>query len=305
MQVEIRSTSRSPPPANLPKQAQSTQKHGRNVHHALYNEARVKSAMHAGRGQQKDRESKSPKFTRSTLNEKSKQHFINKFTKQIITVWQECPDHILDAVNRENETMNQNVMRYILRQLGFIVDIHEKHAKSKSRERERSPFSSRKNTALPEKQGFVSDALRENINNKMISMFNLTAILEMDRQEKKINALWRQLGGYYYGHVTLNNLRMFLLAIKGLHVIPEVKIDFDQATFISLNQVESHSELNQDLSRSQEPFQYLGQFSKQGDLYMYEEDVSKSIHMFKDLAQNRLMHEQNKLVEKKSEHSNT
>jgi hypothetical protein len=30
--------------------------------------------------------------------------------------------------------------------------------------------------------------------------------------------LWKILGGDYYGHITLNNLRMLLLAIKGLHV---------------------------------------------------------------------------------------
>ena len=33
--------------------------------------------------------------------------------------------------------------------------------------------------------------------------------------------LWHTLGGPYYGHVTLNNLRMLLLAIKGLHVEPD------------------------------------------------------------------------------------
>lgn len=255
--------------------------------------------MLAGKGQQKDRESKSPKFTGSTLNEKSKQHFINKFTREIIRAWQECPDSLLDAVNRENETMNLAVMKHILRQLGFIVDIQEKHAKSKSRER--SPFSSRKNTPVPEKQSFISDALRENINNRLISMFNLNAIMETDKQDKKINALWRQLGGCHYGHVTLNNLRMFLLAIEGLHVVPDVKYQFNQADFISLNQIEAKHEPNHDLSRSQEPSQLLGQFSKQGDLYMFEEDVSKAVQVFKELAQNRLLHEQNKLLQKKGE----
>ena len=30
--------------------------------------------------------------------------------------------------------------------------------------------------------------------------------------------MWKVLGGEFYGHVTLNNLRMLLLAIKGLHI---------------------------------------------------------------------------------------
>lgn len=33
------------------------------------------------------------------------------------------------------------------------------------------------------------------------------------------------LGGPYYGHVTLNNVRMLLLAIKGLHVQPDIDLD--------------------------------------------------------------------------------
>ena len=36
--------------------------------------------------------------------------------------------------------------------------------------------------------------------------------------------MWHTLGGPYYGHVTLNNLRMLLLAIKGLHVEPDQQI---------------------------------------------------------------------------------
>lgn len=47
------------------------------------------------------------------LNHKSKLYFIQKFTKEIIKVWQECPSEpkgvnsvFLDQVNRDNETMN-------------------------------------------------------------------------------------------------------------------------------------------------------------------------------------------------------
>jgi len=37
--------------------------------------------------------------------------------------------------------------------------------------------------------------------------------------------LWKILGGPYFNHVTLNNLRMMLLAIKGLHVQPDVGLN--------------------------------------------------------------------------------
>ena len=45
--------------------------------------------------------------------------------------------------------------------------------------------------------------------------------------EPKLVMLWRILGGDYYGHVTLNNLRMVLLAVKGLHVQPDNKHEGD------------------------------------------------------------------------------
>jgi hypothetical protein len=49
-------------------------------------------------------------------------------------------------------------------------------------------------------------------------MFNVNLINQIEKQDQKIIQLWRILGGEYYGHITLNNLRMLLLAIKGLHV---------------------------------------------------------------------------------------
>lgn len=42
--------------------------------------------------------------------------------------------------------------------------------------------------------------------------------------------VWRTLGGPYYEHVTLNNLRMLLLAIKGIHVQPDLGLDCGQTT---------------------------------------------------------------------------
>ena len=36
--------------------------------------------------------------------------------------------------------------------------------------------------------------------------------------------VWLTLGGAYWHHVTLNNLRMLLLAIQGLHVQPDAPL---------------------------------------------------------------------------------
>ena len=55
---------------------------------------------------------------------------------------------------------------------------------------------------------------RENKDDKYVSLFDIGEV----PTEPKLVTLWRILGGDYFGHVTLNNLRMVLLAIKGLHV---------------------------------------------------------------------------------------
>jgi len=51
-----------------------------------------------------------------------------------------------------------------------------------------------------------------------VNIFNVNMIQKSDKQDQLLVMLWKILGGEYYGHVTLNNLRMLLLAIKGLHV---------------------------------------------------------------------------------------
>ena len=64
------------------------------------------------------------------------------------------------------------------------------------------------------KLGFVKDYTTEEMEVK---------VRDLEKQEQKILCLWKILGGEFYGHVTLNNLRMILLAIKGLHVQPDIK----------------------------------------------------------------------------------
>jgi hypothetical protein len=80
--------------------------------------------------------------------------------------------------------------------------------------------------------GFVKDYAEE-----ISKVRDVNAELSLiQKQEHKFLCLWKMLGGEFYGHVTLNNLRMMLLAIKGLHVQPDVK-KTKSMNFISLQDV--------------------------------------------------------------------
>ena len=123
-------------------------------------------------------------------------------------MWQNCPSEpslpgYLDQANRENETMNHLVMRYVLCKLGFVKDYTEEMCSSRNKVRD-------------------------------IAMIEANQI---QKQEHKFLCLWKILGGEFYGHVTLNNLRMILLAIKGLHVQPDIKKNKNME-FVNLQEVE-------------------------------------------------------------------
>jgi hypothetical protein len=49
-----------------------------------------------------------------------------------------------------------------------------------------------------------------------------------------MQSLWALLGGDHFGHVTLNNLRMMMLAIKGLHVQPDLTFNKDSKDVIHI-----------------------------------------------------------------------
>lgn len=40
-----------------------------------------------------------------------------------------------------------------------------------------------------------------------------------------LRQMWMVLGGPHYAHVTLNNLRMLLLAVKGFRVQPDIALN--------------------------------------------------------------------------------
>lgn len=70
---------------------------------------------------------------------------------------------------------------------------------------------------------------------------------------------------------------MMLLAIKGLHITPEIE---KTENLINFNLIEAPSNLK-----------FYGKFSQEGDLYMTEEDVESATTEFKVLVHNRLLHE--------------
>ena len=80
--------------------------------------------------------------------------------------------------------------------------------------------------------------------------------------EKQTNLLWKVLGGDYFGHVTLNNLRMFLLAVKGLHVQPDVRLETDKCY-----------RLNEKMETHKHNFEYLGIFNSSRDMYLFKDDI--------------------------------
>ena len=81
----------------------------------------------------------------------------------------------------------------------------------------------------------------------------------------KVQNLWVILGGEHYGRVTLNNLRMVLLAVKGMHVQPDAPL-LTMAT-------KNHEIFKIECSLS-EP---VGIFGATGDIYLFESDVSRII----------------------------
>lgn len=99
----------------------------------------------------------------------------------------------------------------------------------------------------------------------------------------RIENFWIILGGEHYKHVTLNNLRILLLAIKGLHVQPDVPLSESNAITLAKG---------------------IGKFGPSGDLYLEEQDVEKLIALFSQFNHNRLLFEQKQHLKRKVEREN-
>ena len=144
------------------------------------------------------------------MSKRSNLYYIQKFTKELIDIWQSCPDSILDKQNRANETMNYIVMKHVLDKLGFTYSAVNTERSLSTRSRGKN--KKQRDSFLPAFR--PSDVIQSDEKKNFVSLFDL----KEPANEPKLITLWRILGGDYYSHVTLNNLRMILLAIKGLHV---------------------------------------------------------------------------------------
>ena len=128
--------------------------------------------------------------------------------------------------------MDQVLMNYALLKLGFISEMKLKRSKS---------------------------ANSKSCLSEMCSEFNLNFYQNLEKQKFKVMNLWVILGGEYFGHVTLNNLRMMLLAIKGLHVQPDVPLCEESVKF--------EGPLGSP----------LGIFGPSGDMYLFGCDIERAI----------------------------
>ena len=80
--------------------------------------------------------------------------------------------------------------------------------------------------------------------------------------------IWKNLGGESKGHITLNNLRIFLLAISGAFVDPGLNRDEQVLQKIDNNE--------------------FGFFNDFGDLFLDFDDIPKIQKLFQSLYINRL-----------------
>lgn len=120
--------------------------------------------------------------------------------------------------------------------------------------------------------------------------------------------MWQCLGGPYFGHVTLNNLRMLLLAIKGLHVRPDIEVGSDEPTIRMSEVLSTHDgkkkehlkvpSFSDNLNHFEEMRKkdhLFGFFNQNGDFYMEPHDVDIAAKIFKPINQNRMLFEQENL----------
>ena len=154
-------------------------------------------------------------------------------------MWHEVPDAIINETNKKNETLDKKLMNYVMFQLGFIQDFTDKRTRSNSSTAKAS-CAAQAASASGEKGKSGSTGKLISFGNPIIqdqlyiidikqdqggAQLSPRAYSTVEKQTIKMQSLWVILGGDHYGHVTLNNLRMLMLAIKGLHVQPEVPLN--------------------------------------------------------------------------------
>lgn len=89
-----------------------------------------------------------------------------------------------------------------------------------------------------------------------------------ENEEKLLQDMWRILGGETRNHVTLNNLRIILLAIMGTFIEPSLKKEEQKLEIISENS--------------------FGRFNEHGDLFLEQYEVPRLTKHFQSLNMNRV-----------------
>ena len=109
---------------------------------------------------------------------------------------------------RQNETMDFEVMRFVLQRLGFAKEYKTKGAAAQHSDLLFAPHASVRSLSQPYTQANTA-----------------TLSQRAAQQDDMLKQMWMVLGGPYYSHVTLNNLRMLLLAVKGFRVQPDIALN--------------------------------------------------------------------------------
>lgn len=106
--------------------------------------------------------------------------------------------------------------------------------------------------------------------------------------EQPVEEIWKVLGGHYYEHVTLNNLRILLLAIQNVLIEHGKNVDRDSVAFLPFPSQENLSNSNQDLALTEGS---VGKFNSHGDFFMDVRDMRIITKKFNTLSVNRRQHE--------------
>jgi len=163
------------------------------------------------------------------FSSKSEQYLIQRFTKEIVTLWQQSLE--VDEENQSNETMDLPLFKELLLRLGFVD------------------------------QKYL-----------------------LDEKGPLVQLMWQNLGGLAKDQITLNNVRIFLLAVMGTYIEPGLNRD------------------EQNLQRLDNDF---GLFNDFGDLFLEPADVPKIQRLYQPLYTMRMQHEGRQTALKRRERSET
>jgi hypothetical protein len=109
---------------------------------------------------------------------------------------------------------------------------------------------------------------------------------ECAQDQLSLQEIWKVLGGEARGHVTLNNLRLFLLAVQNILVEHGPNIDRN-----NLQRLPVICSTNLSGEPGGLPEGQIGKYNKHGDLFLETADLRAIKTQFNKLSINRLQHE--------------